>query len=225
VTGTDASSPDPRSPPLTEQNPDLPPGHRVRKPAKTPRKPRGVPDKPRRAKTLTNRSIFTPEQLESFYAEIEDWMFCEGLHQEEAVGRLVRRYKIKYHLALSWIHRVRRRWREAQSHEDLTDRQYQLERLAHTLYQTALDGIPPELRRQLRTIEQMLKDGEVDTAREKIHALAKGKLRNLSVAQRVLWNLSTMAGIGHKVTLDLSGAGVTLPEIVKALPGKTEEPR
>lgn len=202
---------------------DSNPAAQAEAPAPKKKKAKGIPKYVRQRKTPAARKHYTAEQLETFYAEIEDWMFCEGMHREVAAGRLMKQYKVPYATALTWILKTQIRWREAQSQEELTDRHYQLERMAHSLYQTALDGIAPELKRQLLAIEKLIKDGLLDEAREKLNALAKGKLRNLSVAQRVLWNLSAMAGIGHKVTLDLSGAGVTLPDLTKALPAKTNE--
>ena len=96
--------------------------------------------------------------------------------------------------------------------------------MAHNLYQQALDGIPKEVSKTLEHISGLLAKGHIEEAQEKLLALSKLKLRNLSVAQRTLWNLSCMAGIGHRVTLDLSGAGVTLtPPTVPALPPKSDE--
>lgn len=159
---------------------------------------------------------YTSEQIDAFCAEIEDWMFCEGLHVETVRRQLIGKYKISPRTADEWIARVKKRWRDAQAGEDLTDRQFQLERMGHYLYQTSLDGVPMEVRKRLQQIVKLLDKGEVEKARQVAADLSRMKIRNLSVAQRVLWNLSLMAGVGQRLTIDLSGAGASLTPATKA---------
>ena len=62
-------------------------------------------------KPVTKKNLYTQAQLEAFYALIEDWLFCEGLHKDQVIYRMADRFKVSPDLVRKWISTTQKRWR------------------------------------------------------------------------------------------------------------------
>ncbi len=153
----------------------------------------------------------TPEQRTMIFAELEDLMFCSGLHKDAAVDRIVEKYKCTRKLALTWVSKMLKQWRESIDSEDLAARHYQLDRMAHHLYSEAMTGLSwGKAKEHLDEVVKLLKKGDKEGALVLLEKMRSSKVPDLRVAQRVLWNLCAVSGYGNRVTVDVSGTGLTL---------------
>jgi hypothetical protein len=147
------------------------------------------------------------QQYDLIFAEIEELLYLGGRHREDVMSYLRKHYGIKRTTAELWIRKVQERAREVQAQENLTDRHYQLERMAHALFNRAADGPSwNDIKRQVARIGKMIDDGKIIDARAMLAQMSRQKGGDLKTAQRILWNLCAMAGYGTKITVDVSGA-------------------
>jgi len=148
--------------------------------------------------------MLTDDQMTAVLARIEDLSFLEGKHRDEILDIISKEYSAPKEKVREWYNIAVKRWRENQDGEDLTDRHYQLTRMAHSLYGRALNGVKIE---QIHAIADELEKAITDPVktRELITKLRECKAADIKTAQRLLWNMSAMAGLGNKVTVDLSG--------------------
>jgi hypothetical protein len=153
----------------------------------------------------------TEDQEAAIFAEIEDLLFLSGRHRDDILWYLQKTYQVRKITAEWWIRRTTVRWRQAQEAEDLTNRHYQLERMAHALYNRAVDGPTwQEVRAKIAEAVRLADRGENAAARQLLTEFSKSKGADLKTAQRVLYNLAAFAGLGNKITLDLAGTGITI---------------
>lgn len=158
-----------------------------------------------------NVSNLLPEQLLIIYAQIEDYMFVQGLHRDRVLDLICQEYGCVRTTAKSWIQEMRRRWLESIDEEDLAVRHYQLDRMAHHLYSEAMTGLSwGKAKESLDSVIRHLKNGRTDEALALLEDMRNSKVPDLRVAQKVLWNLCAVSGYGNKVTVDVSGAGVSV---------------
>lgn len=160
----------------------------------------------------------TPEQRVMIFAELEDLMFQSGMHKDAAVDRIVEKYKCTRKLALTWVSKMLKQWRESIDSEDLAARHYQLDRMAHHLYSEAMTGLSwGKAKESLDEVVRLMQKGKKNEALKILEGMRGSKVPDLRVAQRVLWNLCAVSGYGNRVTVDVSGTGLTLQ------PGKGKE--
>lgn len=172
-----------------------------------PVEPNPIEEVPQRDK----RVDLDEDQKDAIFAEIEELLFLGGRHREDVMSYLGNRYGIKRRTARHWMAQVRERWRAAQASEELTDRHYQLERMAHVLYNRAVDGPTwGDVKKQIGQLKKLIDEKNFDAVNALIAEMVKQKGGDLKTAQRILWNLCAMAGYGTKVTVDVTGAGVTI---------------
>lgn len=148
--------------------------------------------------------MLTDDQMNVVFARIEDLSFLQGMHRDEIIDEIAKEYSAPKEKAREWYNIAVKRWRENQDGEDLTDRHYQLTRMAHSLYGMALNGVKIE---QIHAIADQLEKAinDPEKTRELIAKLRACKGKDIKTAQRILWNMSAMAGLGNKITVDLSG--------------------
>lgn len=151
----------------------------------------------------------TEEQEEAIFAEIEELLFLGGRHREDVVSYLRKHYQIRRTTAEYWIRRAETQWRAAQAQINLTDRHYQLERMAHALYNRAAEGPSwTDIKRHINKVQKLIDEKKFDEVSTYIAQMKKIKGGDLRVAQRILWNLCMMSGYGTRITLDLGGANL-----------------
>lgn len=147
--------------------------------------------------------MLTDDQMTVIFARIEDLSFLQGMHRDEIIDAIAKEYTATKEQAREWYKTAVERWRKNQEDEDLTDRHYQLTRMAHSLYGMALNGVKIE---QIHSIADQLEKAinDPEKTRDLIAKLRACKGKDIKTAQRLLWNMSMMAGLGNKVTVDLS---------------------
>ena len=153
----------------------------------------------------------TAEQRTMIFAEIEDHMFVSGLHNDAPLDRTIKKSKRERKLVQQWIGKVLKQWRESIDSEDLAARHYQLDRMAHHLYSEAMTGLSwGKAKESLDEVVRLINKGDNAGALALLETMRNSKVPDLRVAQRVLWNLCAVSGYGNKVTVDVSGAGITV---------------
>lgn len=154
--------------------------------------------------------MLTDDQMNVVFARIEDLSFLQGKHRDEIIDEIAKEYSAPKEKAREWYNIAVKRWRENQDGEDLTDRHYQLTRMAHSLYGHAINGVKIE---QIHAIADDLEKAleNPEETRRLIAQLRACKAPDIRTAQRILWNMAAMAGMGNKVTVDLSNVNFTPP--------------
>lgn len=152
---------------------------------------------------------FSAEQVEVFIREIEDRMFGRGQHPAKVVREMAQRYECSEQTAQKWLANARERWRLLTSKDDLTDRQNQLERMAHELYERAIgDYDRDELCKLVDALELGWRSHNTEKMRVALEGLRQLSMRqkpNMKIAVQVLANLGRFYGLGQTIKLDVPG--------------------
>jgi hypothetical protein len=150
----------------------------------------------------------TEEQRLTIFAELEDLMFAQGMHKDAALDVICDKYKCTKKRAKEWMSIMLKQWRDSIDSEDLSERHYQLDRMAHHLYSEAMQGMSwGKARAKIEEVIRLVNQDKKEDAVKILNEMQQSRIPDLRIAQRVLWNLCAVSGYGNKVTVDVSGTG------------------
>lgn len=85
--------------------------------------------------------------------------------------------------------------------------------MAHHLYSEAMTGLSwGKAKESLDEVVRLINKGDNAGALALLETMRNSKVPDLRVAQRVLWNLCAVSGYGNRVTVDVSGVGLTVQQ-------------
>ena len=149
---------------------------------------------------------FSDLQVEEIYAEIEEQLFVGGCHRETVLGHLRTKYKMTTPEAERHVEYVRQRWKAIIEKEELPLRHYQLERMAHELYRNAVGTV--DWQHVIPKTLGLLRDGKTEEAIRLLEHLQTEPKPDLRNACGILRLLADFSGLGNKMTVDVTGAGL-----------------
>ena len=149
---------------------------------------------------------FSDLQNEEIYAEIEEMLFMGGCHRETVLGHLRTKYKMSTPEAERRVEHVRQQWKATIEKEELPLRHYQLERMAHELYRCAVGAV--DWQQVIPKALNLLRDGKTEEAIRYLEHLQGEPKPDLRNARGILRLLADFSGLGNKMTVDVTGAGL-----------------